>query len=116
MIGTQAAQAVVEARHGILVVPAAILGHEENLVAVTAREVPAHDFLRSSAVVVPGIVEEGDALVDRHVNEAFAFGARNPPGMGAADTQYGDANSGDRKSTRLNSSHLGISYAVFCLK
>src|SRR5436853_4851499 len=24
--------------------------------------------------------------------------------------------SADRKSTRLNSSHLGISYAVFCLK
>src|SRR5947199_5584746 len=27
---------------------------------------------------------------------------------------FGDL--GDRKSTRLNSSHLGISYAVFCLK
>src|SRR5437899_8811479 len=26
------------------------------------------------------------------------------------------ANQTDRKSTRLNSSHLGISYAVFCLK
>src|SRR5262245_47847999 len=26
------------------------------------------------------------------------------------------AKAGDRKSTRLNSSHLGISYAVFCLK
>src|SRR5205814_8981350 len=26
------------------------------------------------------------------------------------------ANIRDRKSTRLNSSHLGISYAVFCLK
>src|SRR5258705_7222123 len=26
------------------------------------------------------------------------------------------AEAGDRKSTRLNSSHLGISYAVFCLK
>src|SRR5262245_64510642 len=25
-------------------------------------------------------------------------------------------NPADRKSTRLNSSHLGISYAVFCLK
>src|SRR5437868_12136780 len=25
-------------------------------------------------------------------------------------------NSGDRKSTRLNSSHVSISYAVFCLK
>src|SRR5205814_10643077 len=27
-----------------------------------------------------------------------------------------DAHASDRKSTRLNSSHLGISYAVFCLK
>src|SRR5256885_7185141 len=27
-----------------------------------------------------------------------------------------DLRSGDRKSTRLNSSHLVISYAVFCLK
>src|SRR5438045_4897398 len=27
-----------------------------------------------------------------------------------------DREARDRKSTRLNSSHLGISYAVFCLK
>src|SRR5205814_7339121 len=37
-----------------------------------------------------------------------------------ADTEPGHAiaaeNAEDRKSTRLNSSHLGISYAVFCLK
>src|SRR5690242_20970348 len=26
------------------------------------------------------------------------------------------SNQGDRKSTRLNSSHMSISYAVFCLK
>src|SRR5262245_63591982 len=30
--------------------------------------------------------------------------------------QRGRLAGGDRKSTRLNSSHLGISYAVFCLK
>src|SRR2546426_7493655 len=30
--------------------------------------------------------------------------------------QLGVAKAGDRKSTRLNSSHLVISYAVFCLK
>src|SRR5256885_11371901 len=30
--------------------------------------------------------------------------------------QYGEAVAQDRKSTRLNSSHLVISYAVFCLK
>src|SRR5258705_2115016 len=30
-------------------------------------------------------------------------------------TRYSITPRGDRKSTRLNSSHLGISYAVFCL-
>src|SRR5690625_7023904 len=31
-------------------------------------------------------------------------------------TRYTLSNSADRKSTRLNSSHVAISYAVFCLK
>src|SRR5438045_4722990 len=38
-----------------------------------------------------------------HGADAADPGARQDPGE-------------DRKSTRLNSSHLGISYAVFCLK
>src|SRR5207253_5545015 len=40
-----------------------------------------------------------------------ACGAAGP--VGAAD---GGVAGGDRKSTRLNSSHVAISYAVFCLK
>src|SRR5947199_7773578 len=40
-----------------------------------------------------------------HDREAQARAGRAPRVEGA-----------DRKSTRLNSSHLGISYAVFCLK
>src|SRR5690606_39864949 len=32
------------------------------------------------------------------------------------DAQHGRARGGDRKSTRLNSSHVKISYAVVCLK
>src|SRR5438045_7819852 len=35
---------------------------------------------------------------------------------GMVGGQVIDIESEDRKSTRLNSSHLGISYAVFCLK
>src|SRR5438034_3997214 len=36
---------------------------------------------------------------------------------GGASTEYArSANTPDRKSTRLNSSHTVISYAVFCLK
>src|SRR2546426_5448848 len=41
-------------------------------------------------------------------------------GNGGAGQRRGDQDDeqrgGDRESTRLNSSHLGISYAVFCLK
>src|SRR5947209_15070965 len=32
------------------------------------------------------------------------------------ETEYEERIYGDRKSTRLNSSHANISYAVFCLK
>src|SRR3712207_8737758 len=34
----------------------------------------------------------------------------------AEHSQEQDAHAADRKSTRLNSSHANISYAVFCLK
>src|SRR5205814_3159947 len=38
------------------------------------------------------------------------------PGQGIATVATDHVTYTDRKSTRLNSSHLGISYAVFCLK
>src|SRR3989454_6796027 len=51
-------------------------------------------------------VQVGDhPTLRRH--EARATGAPRDPGVRLV---------GDRKSTRLNSSHLVISYAVFCLK
>src|SRR5262245_62456534 len=37
-------------------------------------------------------------------------------GVALAQDSSGRKGCKDRKSTRLNSSHLGISYAVFCLK
>src|SRR5256885_4583372 len=43
-------------------------------------------------------------------------GGRQAPGGEAAHRDRGAVRRGDRKSTRLNSSHLVISYAVFCLK
>src|SRR3712207_7015444 len=45
-----------------------------------------------------------------------ASGARHPPGGGGGAGAGAAAGGGDRKSTRLNSSHANISYAVFCLK
>src|SRR3712207_8266859 len=41
---------------------------------------------------------------------------RRVPRRSAPPVARGRAARGDRKSTRLNSSHANISYAVFCLK
>src|SRR5256885_3241489 len=43
-------------------------------------------------------------------------GSRRIVHRGLPDKQCGETQEEDRKSTRLNSSHLVISYAVFCLK
>src|SRR5207245_11195794 len=60
--------------------------------------------LSEAARVARGIAERGHA--DDAGPRAAEVGPDQPEG--AAD--------GDRKSTRLNSSHGSISYAVFCLK
>src|SRR3712207_7288445 len=43
-------------------------------------------------------------------------GLSNPFSWGCCETGDEETGGGDRKSTRLNSSHANISYAVFCLK
>src|SRR5690606_41598323 len=50
---------------------------------------------------------------ERFLNGGITTGSMQP----AHSVQHRDSNSlADRKSTRLNSSHVKISYAVFCLK
>src|ERR1035438_2020302 len=44
------------------------------------------------------------------------YGLYSGPTEWAGTIRIKDRDALDRKSTRLNSSHLGISYAVFCLK
>src|SRR2546430_6453398 len=53
---------------------------------------------------------DGKAHRTLHVRIAAAS-----PLLGQA-ADFGEVEIGDRKSTRLNSSHSQISYAVFCLK
>src|SRR3712207_7535346 len=54
-----------------------------------------------------------DSAVDL-VLAANAIGGRH--GLGMSDQIENRVIEADRKSTRLNSSHANISYAVFCLK
>src|SRR3712207_8665885 len=69
----------------------------------SADRVPALD---------PTRVEELDG---RGAGELVDVGAGREHALGAAEDDAADRRV-DRKSTRLNSSHANISYAVFCLK
>src|SRR2546426_2085439 len=65
------------------------------------------------------LVQEPDrGCDDRHI--AQREGQHDLPAQRhqliVAEARQGPAHPEDRKSTRLNSSHLVISYAVFCLK
>src|SRR3712207_9338545 len=59
-----------------------------------------------------------DALpISWQARRRHATGATWRPAARRGPARCGPAwNPGDRKSTRLNSSHANISYAVFCLK
>src|SRR3712207_9310156 len=64
----------------------------------------------------------GQLVQQPHVLAAPLLGERGHgdaddlPVVGGVEAQVGLADRLDRKSTRLNSSHANISYAVFCLK
>src|SRR5690606_42073582 len=55
----------------------------------------------------------GQAVDVRHPGRGEVVGVEVVVGVGDG---FGEVLAQDRKSTRLNSSHVKISYAVFCLK
>src|SRR5262245_64870345 len=67
---------------------------------------------RSPPGLGPFILVGTDVDLLQRERAAASSAARAP----LARLQTTMKNRRDRKSTRLNSSHLGISYAVFCLK
>src|SRR3712207_8065746 len=60
-------------------------------------------------------LEEGDAHVIRNAGGVITDAIIRIHVDGRRIVRHAEGN-GDRKSTRLNSSHANISYAVFCLK
>src|SRR5690606_41960256 len=70
------------------------------------RPLPSFPTRRSSDLLRPGRRRDGQPVL--------VGGARRVEGAGRV--AVGELLERDRKSTRLNSSHVKISYAVFCLK
>src|SRR3712207_8194626 len=75
---------------------------------------PYTTLFRSRIVDRAGEIDEVTAAVPPRVG-ALGVGAPVAPGPGRT-LAVGVVTGLDRKSTRLNSSHANISYAVFCLK
>src|SRR5207249_5893673 len=89
------------------------LGEEWDELLVAMRDLRAQDvdiltigqYLRPSSQHLP--------IARYYTPDEFAALRRHGLEMGYRHVEAGEL---DRKSTRLNSSHVSISYAVFCLK
>src|SRR5690348_10931626 len=71
---------------------------------------PYTTLFRSGIALPPQVLEQAGRALDVREEEG------DRPGWEVAFRRHHFALSTDRKSTRLNSSHPSISYAVFCLK
>src|SRR5439155_13232697 len=80
-------------------------------------DIPSLEVLEESLADFPGalvLVTHDRFLLDRVSTGILALDGKGGARPFADLAQWERA--GDRKSTRLNSSHVAISYAVFCLK
>src|SRR3712207_8517829 len=83
---------------------------------------PYTTLFRSDVQALPQLLDPQGVLPDEHLGQAEPHGVRagrlyagaRDPGVHVRLAHPGESQ--DRKSTRLNSSHANISYAVFCLK
>src|SRR3712207_7068408 len=78
---------------------------------------PYTTLFRSGVKLRPELLQQIQQEVGAKIGKDRPFDLVFHGGSGSSAQEIADAVSyGDRKSTRLNSSHANISYAVFCLK
>src|SRR3712207_7851988 len=76
---------------------------------------PYTTLFRSSAVTLP-VARHFERARETKLSSAAALRTKKSQAGKELFQSSGRVCNGDRKSTRLNSSHANISYAVFCLK
>src|SRR5690625_2396745 len=102
--GSRRAVPCGDVRGDRVVDPGRVFGHPQ----VIEHQRDGEDGRSRIGLALPGDVGGGPVHRLEHRGEF-------PRGVDVAGGSEPDA-AGDRKSTRLNSSHVAISYAVFCLK
>src|SRR5690625_5945939 len=101
----------------------AILEHDPlarvacEVTATTGLVLVAGEITTTTYVDIPAVVRQTIKDIG-YTDSKYGFDAETCGVLTAIDEQSRDIATGveDRKSTRLNSSHVAISYAVFCLK
>ena len=89
-IGAQALERLLELALGRSGGAAVELRHEKDAVAVSVRERLAHAALALAAVVVPAVVEERHAMVDRLADDRDRLGLRGHAEVKAPDPEHRD--------------------------
>src|SRR3712207_5736827 len=79
------------------------------------RPVAAIPSLLSASTLKEEVLEGVDILIVRELTGGAYFGEQEEGEERASDLSVYTREEVDRKSTRLNSSHANIAYAVFCL-
>src|SRR5947199_6314365 len=87
--------------------PAAFFSFPRSTATAAMYPLSLHDAL---PIYIPGVERRARKGIDPAVGVARYSGSGSHRRIIKVRAEQ------DRKSTRLNSSHLGISYAVFCLK
>src|SRR5207253_5840414 len=77
---------------------------------------PCRRACRKSVVCVPAVWCATDRYRDDRLCDRDDYGRGGGRQLAAGVARIAARPERDRKSTRLNSSHVAISYAVFCLK
>src|SRR5690606_41898661 len=82
----------------------------------TASEDLARSFQDRTSGLSESLMTSGEAVASLLESRIAAIDERSESFLDRVDSSTGAVTAADRKSTRLNSSHVKISYAVFCLK
>ncbi len=72
-VGLQAAQRLVDLAGGAFAAAGVELGHQEGFLAVSVTQGFAHTDFAGAVVVVPAVIEEVDAFIERGADDADAF-------------------------------------------
>ena len=97
MVDAQAQEGLVDLLRSFLFGAAVELGHHKRFLAVIAlAQGFADEQFAAAFVVIPGVIEKGDAAVERGVNEldGLVVGQLGFADVGTAESDGGDFNAG----------------------